>query len=66
MASFFQFDTNGENGTKTRSQKLSTVMNALETSLKLNYTDVVSFDLKKRNNYDFLAKVAKIIGKYEK
>ncbi|XP_035437568.2 fatty acid synthase [Spodoptera frugiperda] len=57
-----EFDTNGENGTKTRSQKLSTVMNALETSLKLNYTDVVSFDLKKRNNYDFLAKVAKIIG----
>ncbi|CAH0686078.1 unnamed protein product [Spodoptera exigua] len=57
-----EFDTIGENGTKTRSQKLSTVMNALETSLKLNYTDVVSFDLKKRNNYDFLAKVAKIIG----
>ncbi|CAH1636735.1 unnamed protein product [Spodoptera littoralis] len=56
-----EFDTNGENGTKTRSQKLSTVMNALETSLKLNYTDVVSFDLKKRNNYDFLAKLAKII-----
>ncbi|KAH9645163.1 hypothetical protein HF086_005708 [Spodoptera exigua] len=59
-----EFDTNGENGTKTRSQKLSTVMNALETSLKLNYTDVVSFDLKKRNNYDFLAKVAKIIGAF--
>ncbi|XP_063894600.1 fatty acid synthase [Helicoverpa armigera] len=57
-----EFDNNVNNETKTRPQKLSTVMNALETSLKLNYTNVVTFDLKKQSNYDFLEKVAKIIG----
>ncbi|KAJ8720393.1 hypothetical protein PYW07_012436 [Mythimna separata] len=62
IKSINEFDNNLDGETKTRSQKLSTVMNALEISLKLNYTNVVSFDLKKRNNYDFLGKVAKIIG----
>ncbi|KAJ8719814.1 hypothetical protein PYW08_011989 [Mythimna loreyi] len=62
IKSINEFDNNLDGETKTRSQKLSTVMSALEISLKLNYTNVVSFDLKKRNNYDFLGKVAKIIG----
>uniref|UniRef100_A0A2A4JTZ4 Ketosynthase family 3 (KS3) domain-containing protein n=1 Tax=Heliothis virescens TaxID=7102 RepID=A0A2A4JTZ4_HELVI len=51
-----------DDGKKARPQKLSTVMNALETSLKLNYKNVLTFDLKKRNSCDFLQNVAKIIG----
>uniref|UniRef100_A0A2A4JVQ1 oleoyl-[acyl-carrier-protein] hydrolase n=1 Tax=Heliothis virescens TaxID=7102 RepID=A0A2A4JVQ1_HELVI len=57
-----EFYHNVENGTRTQPQRLTTVMNALDMSLKLGDKNVVTFDLKKRKISDFLQKISKIIG----
>ncbi|XP_063385145.1 fatty acid synthase-like [Cydia fagiglandana] len=55
------FDQNTENS-KTKPLPVSAVFKALETSLKLKYNNVVTFNLKKRVHGDFLQRIEKVLG----
>lgn len=47
---------------KVQPMSLASVLNALERSMKMKHNNVLTFNLKKRVDTDFLTKISRIIG----